>query len=211
MSVVATGIDTPVAASERPRLVAVSSGPMPAPQPIPVPPQAAGAMAMHAAPHTVHAPMMGATPLRQPAAQTRAQLEQPIMDGNVALDVPPAAPPSPAPVHASTLRGGAAPFTKASSTLFSEARPTATPVATTPIPEAPRHSLFTTVTAPFRRRQAPPPAAETAVARHEPMMRGEHRAEVAHVSVRPVAGSEEPLEIPAFLRRQDLVKRDAVG
>jgi hypothetical protein len=95
--------------------------------------------------------------------------------------------------------------------LFNEARPTATPVATTPMPEPPRHSLFTTVTAPFRRRQVLPAPAETAVARHEPMLRNEHRPEVAQVSVRSVAGSEEPLEIPAFLRRQDLVKRDAVG
>jgi len=210
VSVVAPGIDTPVAASERPRLVAVGGSPMPAPQPIPVPPQPAGAMAMHAAPHTVHAPMMGATPLRQPAAQTRAQLEQPITEGNVAFEMPPVAPPSPAPIQAATLRSGAASLSKASSTLFNEARPTATPAAVTPIQEAPRHSLFTTVTAPFRRRQAPPAPAETAVARHEPMLRSELRAEVAHVSVR-TAATEEPLEIPAFLRRQDLVKRDAVG
>jgi cell division protein FtsZ len=210
VSVVATGIDTPVAADARPRLVAVGGGPMPAPQPIPVPPQPAGAMAMHAAPHTVHAPMMGATPLRHAAAQTRAQLEQPITDGNVALEMPPAVPASPALVPASALRSGAAPLTKTSSTLFNEARPTATPVAVTPIQEGPRHSLFSTVTAPFRRRQAPAAPAETAVARHEPMLRGEHRAEVAHASVRSVP-PEEPLEIPAFLRRQDLVKRDAVG
>ncbi len=62
VSVVATGIDTPVAAvDERPRLVAVSGGAMPPPQPIPVPASvAAAAMAPHAAPHTMHAPAMHA-------------------------------------------------------------------------------------------------------------------------------------------------------
>jgi cell division protein FtsZ len=202
VSVVATGIDTPAAATAGPRLVAVGGGAMPAPQPIPVPSQAAGVMAMHATSHTVHAaPVMSATPLRQPAAQMRAQAE-PNIDVHAALDTPsaqPAAPQQqPGPPRISTA------FTqKVASPLFTEARPTAAPAAPPSMPEPARPSLFTTVTGAFRRRPSPAPAAETTAPRNEPVLRTEHRAEAPHASVRLAASSDEPtLEIPAFLRRQ---------
>ena len=70
--------------------------------------------------------------------------------------------------------------------------------------EAPRPSLFNTVTGAFRRRMtAPMPADAPPVPRHEPMLHTEQRAEPARPSVRLANGSDEPtLEIPAFLRRQ---------
>jgi cell division protein FtsZ len=203
VSVVATGIDTPAAASAGPRLVAVGGGAMPPPQPIPVPAQAASAMAMHAAPHTLHAPpMMSATPLRQPATQMRAQADQ-IIDGNTALDMPPSAQPASPPVQPVTPRIATAFTQKTASPLFTEARPTAAPAARPPMPEPSRPSLFTTVTGAFRRRPSPAPVAEIAQPRSEPVLRTEHRAEAPQASVRLAAGSDEPtLEIPAFLRRQ---------
>jgi cell division protein FtsZ len=207
VSVVATGIDTPVSAAAGPRLVAVGGGTMPAPQPIPVPAaQAAGAMMMHAASPTVHAaPMMSATPLRQPAAQMRAQAQaEPIIDGNVALDAPPSAQPASPPVQPAAARISAAFTQKAASPLFTEARPTAAPATPPAMPEPARPSLFTTVTGAFRRRPSPAPVAEaSAPPRSEPVLRTEHRAEPPHASVRLAASSDEPtLEIPAFLRRQ---------
>jgi hypothetical protein len=89
--------------------------------------------------------------------------------------------------------------------LFAEARPTAAPAALPPIQEAPRSSLFNTVTGAFRRRPLPPTvaAAETAVARNEPTVHNEQRPEAPRASVRLASSSEETtLEIPAFLRRQ---------
>jgi hypothetical protein len=159
-------------------------------------------MAMHATSHTVHAaPVMSATPLRQPAAQMRAQAE-PNIDVHAALDTPsaqPAAPQQqPGPPRISTA------FTqKVASPLFTEARPTAAPAAPPSMPEPARPSLFTTVTGAFRRRPSAAPAAETTAPRNEPVLRTEHRAEAPHASVRLAASSDEPtLEIPAFLRRQ---------
>src|ERR1700733_8328525 len=72
VSVVATGIDTPIhAENERPRLVAVGGGAMPMPLPIPLPIHAAAdiAMAMPAGAGPTPAPMMHAHPLRQAAPQ----------------------------------------------------------------------------------------------------------------------------------------------
>src|SRR4051794_14683850 len=72
VSVVATGIDTPVHAEhERPRLAVVGGGAMPMPQPIPLPAHATLSVAMPATAAPGHAPMMmGLHPLRQasPAA-----------------------------------------------------------------------------------------------------------------------------------------------
>ncbi len=75
VSVVATGIDTPIQAErERPRLVAVNGGAMPAPAPIPLPMHATGgpglAAAMSAGGGSGHAPMT-AHALRQAAQQDR--------------------------------------------------------------------------------------------------------------------------------------------
>ena len=220
VSVVATGIDTPMAAEARPRLVAVGGGAMPAPQPIPVPAPAATGMPAHAGPQTVHAQAMHAqavhaqtmhaqtmvpTPLRQPAVQMRTQAE-PITDGNVALEMHPPAPQAAAvPPQPVPPRGGPGAFVRAGTGLFAEARPTATPSALPQIAEPPRPSLFATVTGAFRRRSAPPPAVETAPPRHEPAVHSEPRVEAprgATVRLAAAAGDETVLDIPAFLRRQ---------
>jgi cell division protein FtsZ len=204
VSVVATGIDTPVVASDsRPRLVAVTGGAMPQPQPIPMPPQSAGAIATHAAAHPVHAQVMGATPLRHPATQMRAPAEQAI-DGNMALEMQTPAQPAPVPPQPTPLRGAAA-FARAGAGLFNEApRPTAAPAAPPQMAEQSRPSLFTKVTGAFHRRPALPAAAETPMPRHEPVMHGEQRPEAPRgATVRlATAGEETMLEIPAFLRRQ---------
>ncbi|HTW72154.1 MAG TPA: cell division protein FtsZ [Acetobacteraceae bacterium] len=220
VSVVATGIDTPVAAAEsRPRLVAVGGGAMPAPQPIPVPAHAAAAaMAAQAASQPLGTAMMSAaSPLRQPSTPLRpaavAQMQaEPIVDGNVALDTQAMAQPAPgvAMAPAATVqpvappRVGPAFAPRSGSGLFNEApRPTAVPPALVPSGEGPRASLFNTVTGAFRRRVAAATPAEVAPPRHEPVLHQEHRAEGARASVRLANGAEEPtLEIPAFLRRQ---------
>ena len=225
VSVVATGIDTPAAATEsRPRLVAVGGGAMPAPQPIPVPAHAAAAAlaAAQAAGQPIAGPMMSvASPLRQPStplrpaavAQTQAET---IVDGNVALEAQAHAHAvaQPTPVTAVAPAVAAHPVTpprvapafpaRSNSGLFNQApRPTAVPAAAVPASEAPRASLFNTVTGAFRRRIAPATPAEAAPARHEPMLHQEQRTESARASVRLANGAEETtLEIPAFLRRQ---------
>ncbi|HUN39100.1 MAG TPA: cell division protein FtsZ, partial [Acetobacteraceae bacterium] len=179
VSVVATGIDTPMAASDtRPRLVAVGGGAMPTPQPIPVPAHAA-AMAAQAASPPVAAPMMSvAAPLRQPSAPLRMAVAQaePIVDGNVALDTQALAPPGAvAPPTAAPVVQVAAPriaptfAPRPGNSLFNEApRPTAVPTAPAATTEAPRPSLFNTVTGAFRRRMAPSLPPEPTAPRHEP-------------------------------------------
>jgi len=218
VSVVATGIDTPVAVTDsRPRLVAVGGGAMPAPQPIPVPAStAATAMATQAATPPLSAPMMSvAAPLRHPSTPLRpaAVQAEPAVDGNVAFDTQGMAMAQPAAIAATV----AAPAThvappriapsfmpRPGNGLFNEApRPASVPAAAPPIAEAPRPSLFNTVTGAFRRRIAPAMQAEPAAPRHEPMLQQEQRAEGTRASVRLANNAEEPtLEIPAFLRRQ---------
>jgi cell division protein FtsZ len=203
VSVVATGIDTPVAASERPRLVAVGGGAMPAPQPIPVPMQAAAAMAAHVGAQPMHPAMMSATPLRQQAAQMRVQAEH-VVDGNVALEMQVAAQSALQPVQPAAARGAPVLAQKPGGAgLFAEARPTAAPAVLPQMVEQARSSLFNTVTGAFRRRPAPSTAGETPIPRNEPVMHSEQRPEAPRASVRLAAGNEETtLEIPAFLRRQ---------
>ena len=144
-------------------------------------------------------------PLRHPSAPLRpAAYGEPIVDGNVALEMPAVVQPT-APVQSVMPPRVAPTFTpRASSGLFNEApRPTATPAAPAPMPEVPRTSLFNTVTGVLRRRMAPPMPVEGAAPRHEPMLHPEQRTEPARASVRLANGNEETtLEIPAFLRRQ---------
>ena len=219
VSVVATGIDTPVAAEARPRLVAVGGGTMPAPQPIPMPAAVAAASgAPHAGPQTLHgsamhapamhAPTMIPAPLRQPAVQMRAQHE-PIAEGNTALDMQsPAAQTTAAAPHPTSQRTAAVHAHRQSTGLFTEARPTAAPPSLPQTAEAPRPSLFTTVTGAFRRRPAAPPAAEPVPPpRHDPVLHTEPRpAEAPRTATVRLAsagaGDEAVLDIPAFLRRQ---------
>jgi cell division protein FtsZ len=200
VSVVATGIDTPMHAEhERPRLAVVGGGAMPMPQPIPLPAHATLSVAMPATAAPGHAPMMmGLHPLRQASSAMAAAAEPmpdtaPMMEamgGTAPYPVPHAAP---APAAAQYPRPAMA---ASRSELFA---PPVAPVTS----EAPRPSLFSQVTGVLRRRlpTAPPPQPEAAHVRSEPALH-EPRPEASRVSVRQTAGEEVGLDIPAFLRRQ---------
>ncbi|HEY8289152.1 MAG TPA: cell division protein FtsZ, partial [Acetobacteraceae bacterium] len=206
VSVVATGIDSPRADAQRPRLVAVDGGALPAPQPIPVPvamAMAAGGAATAAA--IAPAPVMAAMPLRQAAphhehahdmtvdayAQGQAVLHASVQPGPSRLAVH-----APAPLAHAQARSG----------LFAEApRPTSAPAVPPGLPlpgDMPRQSLFSAVTGHFRRRQAgvAAPAEMPAVlpVRREPAIADGPRPSVRQAT----SGDEVGLEIPAFLRRQ---------
>jgi cell division protein FtsZ len=221
VSVVATGIDSPVQTEkERPRLVAVSGGAMPAPAPIPLPMQATAgpALVMPA----------GVTPvvhaLRHAAPQVVAvggalQAVAPTLEAMTAVDTQhgayaPAADTSPVQgVSTGVQAPGAGPVPAAHPTarrpassgagLFAEpSRPVA---ATTPAPHAAepsRPSLFSTMTGAFRKRNLPPSAPSHPPQAREPATQ-EVRPEPPRASVRQTAGDEVTgLDIPAFLRRQ---------
>ena len=217
VSVVATGIDTPKADAQRPRLVAVAGGAMPAPQPIHVPNGMQSAV--QAAPAPIHGimavpgPLRHATPMSQPdvgpaqdpAGETATTNVQPHpMAGHAG--------------HTAVLRH-AAPQPIVRPGLFPEARqpaavavpaPAAMPMMAPPAPEAHhRPSLFTQVTGAFRRRhyattpQVEPPPAQSRREPHAASATPEPQPEVARVAVRqPTPPAEATLEIPAFLRRQ---------
>ncbi len=205
VSVVATGIDTPKADAQRPRLVAVGGGGvMPAPQPIPMP-GAQPAMAMQSASPAAQGPVMMAQPLRQASAQSQPD------SGLAMMSVMESAQPASAsmlpgqsqPSHLAAVRS--APQAQgAPRGLFAEApRPTAAPPASAVMPNAgepARPSLFSTVTGAFRRR-AGGPAADATAPRQEPAMT-EARPEPPRASVRLAATDDAALDIPAFLRRQ---------
>jgi cell division protein FtsZ len=183
VSVVATGIDTPVAQIAdpqvpRPRLVAVGGG---APVPLPVMAQPAAAVA-HPMPIGGALPVMDvATPARHvevvqleaavPAAFTAAS---PAAQGLVPVQAPPASLPP-------------------RSSLFTEA-PRPAPVAA-PVPSANRPSIFGRVTGGWRK------PADGEQQRAEPQM---HEAAQPSVVVRQAGPESEAqgLDIPAFLRRQ---------
>ena len=89
------------------------------------------------------------------------------------------------------------------SNLFADASMQPEPVGQVATPEPPRHTLFEAVTGVFgRRRPMPTQAMDQAHARIEPTMPGEPRAEPVRASVRAVVGEETGIEIPTFLRRQ---------
>jgi cell division protein FtsZ len=220
VSVVATGIDSPVQAeNERPRLVAVGGGGMPLPLPIPLPIHAAAdiAMAMPAGAGPTPAPMMHAHPLRQAAPQmyvvTDAMPETAPM-----MEAMPTAEPQPiphpvAPVHnvTASMQGvgvapqRAAPPAASRASLFAEAPQAAAAPAAPTASDAARPSLFSTVTGAIRRRMpvvtVTAPAQPTQQPRAEPVLQ-EPRAEQPRASVRQTGGEEVGLDIPAFLRRQ---------
>ncbi len=226
VSVVATGIDSPAQHdTQRPRLVAVGGGAMPAPAPIPLPMQAmAGvnaAIAMPAGATPAPAPVMSAHPLRQsslhavPAVEAAPLTEavapsepQPIVHAPVSMftqlhsvtaNVQGVAAPAPTPRAAAPAAAGGGGLFAAEPLRAAAPAPAAQPTA-----EAPRPSLFSTVTGAFRRRAAPAAAtpAEPAPARAEPVLQ-EQRPEPTRASVRPATEEEVAgLDIPAFLRRQ---------
>jgi len=200
VSVVATGIDTPVHAEhERPRLAVVGGGAMPMPQPIPLPAHATLSVAMPATAAPGHTPMMmGLHPLRQ-ASPVMAAVGEPMPDTAPMMEAMVASTPYPIP-HAATAPAAAQYPRPAPAAPRSELfAPASTPVTA----EAPRPSLFSQVTGVLRRRlpTAPPPQPQTAPVRSEPALH-EPRPEASRVSVRQTAGEEVGLDIPAFLRRQ---------
>ncbi|NPD65992.1 cell division protein FtsZ [Lichenicola cladoniae] len=216
VSVVATGIDTPIAQSERPRLVAVGG----------MQPTGLHAVSSHpeqAQPghQPVHTGPIGAPVLNQSAAAAAAYAEQaahapapassPAMSHGPthALSQSSAAPtqigalrPS-MPQYSNEASGSQAPSAHALPHQLPNARP-ASPrsglfsepprQAPEPVVPAPSRSLFGIVTGALRGRAAQP----------APMLRSEPSVSEPEPSatVRPAAGEEVGLDIPAFLRRQ---------
>ncbi|MBW4091318.1 MAG: cell division protein FtsZ [Proteobacteria bacterium] len=232
VSVIATGIDTPVRVEQqRPRLVAVGGGgAMAAEGPHDQPaltaaaagmvgtgPMGMGPMGAGMTPTAVPPQPGGFIPGAQQAAAypSRAMHPEASAMGAPAVALRPSAPPhggfadgeaAPHGGEAAPARGGFAGHApRPRPGLFAAPRTPEAPTAG----EAGRSSLFGTVTGVFRRR-TPGPAAEAGTApRQDPAMAParaspphEPRPEPAPASVRPVAGEDVGLEIPTFLRRQ---------
>ncbi len=226
VSVVATGIDTPMAHSERPRLIAVGGAPMHA-EPAAPGPQAH--QPMHTGP--IGAPVLNQSALNQsvlyhpapghPTATSAYAVEPaaaPVQQG-----LAPTATISPTPVGslrpAMPLHGAEASPTHAPSAHAPSAHapsahalphqlPNARPAVARPglfsepprqvaEPPSPSRSLFGIVTGALRGRAAPA-APGVAAARTEPTVSDAEPS----ATVRPAAGEEVGLDIPAFLRRQ---------
>ncbi len=177
VSVVATGIDTPVIQasepqSQRPRLVAVGGNGAP----IPVSAVSQGNLAV-AQPMPIGGVMPAAAPAMQGRNAEVAQLEEAVPG---AFAAPQGGQPVPAPPASHPPR----------SSLFTEAPRTAAPAA-----QPSRPSIFGRVTGGWRK------PAEAEAPRHEPQM--EEAAEPT-VMVRQAGldGEAQGLDIPAFLRRQ---------
>ncbi|HSU05222.1 MAG TPA: cell division protein FtsZ, partial [Acetobacteraceae bacterium] len=196
VSVVATGIDTPMKAErQRPHLVAVGG----TAGPVPFPAVAGMANVSTAGPMTAAgtaAPIMAPMGLR-PSVPLQAQ--QSVMAEAAADPVMAEGAPGlhPAPARASASAGAA----KSRGGLF--AQPVAEPPAASMAPEPMRPSLFEAVTGVFgRRRPAIMQSGDPAATRVEPVMATESRPEPVRASVRAVVGEEAGIEIPTFLRRQ---------
>ena len=213
VSVVATGIDTPVPLAERPRLIAVGAGGAAAPRQE-VPAQAPA----HSGPtHTgpIGAPVLhpsvtasfaeaaaqpaalaaAAVPMPSPLPATHAAPAAPIPIGALRPSAPHYAAEAASGVHAPPAHAlpGQLPHARPAAArggLFSE--PPRQPAAEPPAPP-PSRSLFGIVTGALRGR--PAPAASAPPARTEPTMEQE-------AVVRPAVAEEVGLDIPAFLRRQ---------
>ena len=210
VSVVATGIDSQKLIEQtRPKLVAMGGGggAAPAPQPI---------MMRGAAPAVAAAPMGAPTTVvsafRQPSATPHLQAvpveavaeaqmqveEQPAHDPVQAVQPSPA-PSKTAPPRVQPVIGQGFTAPNQRSALFAEQQ--------RPVPPAyaaePRPSLFSQMTGALRRRV---PGGVAAPAHQDDLV--QQRVEPTHeqadlrVAVRQTSPSEEALEIPAFLRRQ---------
>ncbi len=200
VSVVATGIDTPVPAeAARPRLVATGGGavvsmgqPMQVAQPMPMQQTPAMAAApMHQAPAPVS--LMGAPVLSAPATSAQSVPQQAYAPEPEPMPAPLQAAEAPRPRAMPPLAQATPARAPAPARgLFAEP-PTALP---TPAPAAPRSSLFGIVTGAIRGK---PAAAAAEAPRAEPPMPSQ--ADPAP-SVRPAPAEEMGLDIPAFLRRQ---------
>ena len=215
VSVVATGIDTPMRMEQqRPRLVAVGGGAMAAGGQ-PDAPAAAMSGAQAAGGPNGAGPATGAAALPAGAYPSRPP-HPPVAEAHGAPGavLRPSAPPSGSFVamegepaaEGAPARGFAAPPPRPRPGLF-------VPPHQAPGVEPGRSSLFNTVTGVFRRRVPGGPAAPAsesgAALRQDPALAParsslplEPRQEPVRASVRAVAGEEMGLEIPTFLRRQ---------
>jgi cell division protein FtsZ len=220
VSVVATGIDTPIPAEkERPRLVAVNGGAMPAPAPIPLPMHATGGTGLSVAMSAGGSSHAHA--LRHPAPQVVGASEPMSASGSMAealQAVTAAVTPLQAmstslqaalgvgPASAQQTAGRAA---SSGAGLFTDGpRPVSAAAPGQPVAESMRPSLFSTVTGAFRRRNQTSAAPSVVAApgpvqaRSEPVVH-EPRPEPPRPVVQQTAGEEVTgLDIPAFLRRQ---------
>ncbi len=223
VSVVATGIDTPMPQSERPRLVAVGSAPA---QALPAAPGPQSHQPMHTGP--IGAPVLNQSVLHQSGLSHAAVGQSPPQPqvGSPYAAEPAGAPtqhgPAPtqataAPAPIGSLRpampqygaeagGSHTPSAHALPHQLPNARPPAAasrpglfsepPRQVAEAPPAPSRSLFGIVTGALRGRAAP--AAQGGAGRTEPSVPDAEPA----ATVRPAAGEEAGLDIPAFLRRQ---------
>jgi cell division protein FtsZ len=217
VSVVATGIDTQMAADQqRPRLVAVGGNTM-VTAPIPVP--TAGSQPAAAHPPTHPSGVAPQAPILR-AAAPESGVSGPSTDAADQRE-PVAYPPAGQPREAAAFRtspAGAQPQAMSSaaagrSSLFADPTRAAASFAGFAPPPQPGHaapaqpaetrqSLFRAVTGAFRRTQwGPIPINDQPALRTEPGM-SDQRPEPARASVRPAAGEDMGLDIPAFLRRQ---------
>ena len=212
VSVVATGIDTPVpqnAASERPRLIAVGAGgaaaprqEVPAQAPIQAGPTHTGPIGAPVLHPSVTASF--AEPAAQPAAPAPAPAPMVAAHAAPVTPIPIGALRPSAPHYAAEAASGyQAPPAHALPGQLPNARPAAPrgglfsepprqPVAEPPAPQ-PTRSLFGIVTGALRGR--PAPVASAPPVRTDPTMEQE-------AIVRPAVAEEVGLDIPAFLRRQ---------
>ena len=199
VSVVATGIDTPVREeAARPRLVAVGGGSAAVAQPMMV--HAAAPMQMPAGAQTQPAATPMASPMSLVGAPVVAQaapapVYTPVQEAEVAAATSAETAPWPQQHQAQPAPQPMARPAPSRAGLFAE--PTAV-ASTAPVPPpAPRASLFGIVTGAIRGRAAAP-APEPV--RAEPLFT--NGAAEPTPSVRPAATEEMGLDIPAFLRRQ---------
>ena len=189
VSVVATGIDTPMKAeAQRPQLVAVGGSAVAAMAPLAT--AASGLSLAGAVPPPVSAPnpfiLRPSLPNHAAMPAAEGTMEPAMMPRPAAVALAPAVPPMANP--------------RARSGLFAEAPPAQPEQA--PLPQAgdTARNLFGAVTGVFRRRT--PGVAETAgpqPVRVEPVVSQET---APRPTVRAVAGEEMGIEIPTFLRRQ---------
>jgi cell division protein FtsZ len=190
VSVVATGIDSPVQQQEpvRPKLVAVGGGGMPEP--------------MHPGVSVAGAPFVATMTAPQHAPQHHGQ-HHALQSGPIGAPVvgpyaepAPARAPEPAaqaapPPHAAPRNNG----------LFADPPRAEAAAPAAPPPAPPRRSLFGVVTGKVSGAMRGRPAGGEEAPRTEPAL-SVPAPEGPTVSVRPAGGEEMGLDIPAFLRRQ---------
>jgi cell division protein FtsZ len=218
VSVVATGIDTQMAADQqpRPRLVAVGgstmvTGPIPFPavssQPNPalVPTGASQGAVLRAAapgPGSPASTSSDVTEPREPAAVDPVSSQPREASASFRSSPGGAQPPQATPAAASGHSSLFADPTRATAGSAGFVPPLARGSVPPAQPAENRPSLFRAVTGAFRRTQwGPIPLPDQPTLRTEPGLT-DQRPETTRASVRTAASDEMGLDIPAFLRRQ---------